>query len=181
MKMKNSPLPQVTINKKVMRYILLLLFACSTLLSFAQHQRKDKAFVRKYVKEVLKTSDLKACAEKYLDIHESYYETDADTNLVVKWYVRQNKLMKYRIKKNNGKYKILSHIKHSDHPLIKSYKLKVDDYSGVFYIISKDEAVGFVIVKDEKIITNFCLYLVGTQFNYPWYTNIRKEDHVIDE
>jgi hypothetical protein len=74
--------------------------------------------------------------------------------------------------KNNNEYKIISHVDDLNNRWAKKFNLRINDYSGVFYMVTGNEALTIFIVKHGKIIS-FCSHMrKGEDASYiPWLIN----------
>lgn len=125
-----------------------------------------------FVKEFLDSSGSKDCAMKYLNIDSSYFKDEEQKKFFFEWFAAYSLEMKKETMKNNGNYKIISHMDESENNMIKKYNLETDDYSGVFYLITGDKIATSIIIKNRKIISYCPLLNLGrADLSVPWFIN----------
>lgn len=151
-----------------MRYLILIFIFLSV---STQKEKTDERLVNLFVKEWIQSNGSNECAKKYLDIN-SYYLQDIEKNkFLFEWFSLFSKSLKEEIDKNDGKYQIFAHIKNEEKDLIKTFNLKTDDFSGVYYLAIDNKIFNSIIVKNGKIISFCPLMNQGSRINIPWFIN----------
>lgn len=116
-----------------------------------QNHQDEEKLVKLFVKEWLASNGSKECADKFLDIHDSYLNNKDKRDFLFSWFSLFCKNINEEINRNKGLYQIVSH--QDNNITIKEFNLKLVDYSGVYYLQSGNKILTNLIVKNKKIIS----------------------------
>lgn len=152
-----------------MKNLFLFCFVLLTIETYAQNRQGEEQFVNTFVKEWLASNGSKECAIKFLDIDNRYLNDNEQKDLLFSWFSLFGKNINEEINRNKGIYQVIPHS--CDNSIIEKFNLKIADYSGVYYLVSRDKILTSIVVKNNKIIS-FCPMLnQGTKTNKAWLIN----------
>jgi len=138
---------------------------------FSQTNENEEKILEDFISQVINTTDLNACVYDYLKVDKSYFYDGKLKPFFLDCLSSYIKEIKDEIQNNEGNYKILCHTSNGDNNIILDFKLKVNDYSGVYYLVLNDKVITNLIVKDSKIVS-LCTSLFDVQgHRKPWLLN----------
>lgn len=154
-----------------MKYLLLIFSLLFVSTGSNPNERTDQRLANSFVKDWLDSNGSKECALKYLEIDNFYLKSKEKKEFVLEWFSEFGRFLKGEIDKNEGKYQILAHKGNEENESIKKFDLKTDDYSGVYYLVSGNEVLNSIIIKNGKIISYCPVMKQGSSINQPWFIN----------
>lgn len=161
----------VPIKLSAMRNLIPIFCLLFVITASCKQVQTDEQLVNSFVKEWISSAGSKACALKYLNIHESQLQDKAKKKFFFEWFSYISKCLNEEIVKNNGRFLIIPHQNNQENKMIKEFNLITDDYGGVFYVVTDSVVVTSIIVKNGKVIS-FCPILnQGNKINRPWFIN----------
>jgi len=154
-----------------MRNLILFFSLLFVITASCKQVQTDEQFVNSFVNDWISSAGSKACALKYLNIHESQLQDEAKKKFFFEWFSYISKCLNEEIVKNNGRFLLIPHQNNQENKMIKEFNLITDDYGGVFYVVTDSVVVTSIIVKNGKVIS-FCPILnQGSRINRPWFIN----------
>lgn len=135
---------------------------------YCQASETEEKLVEDFISNVVSTSDFKTCVSDFLKVHDSYFSNGKIKPFFLDCLFSYIKEIKGEIEDNKGEYKILCHEDNLSNNIVIDFNLKVNDYSGVYYLVLNNKIITNFIVKDSKIVS-LCTSLSDVQgHRKPW-------------